>query len=311
MSAQRSRSAPSLPLVLPLVLGLAACSATDPQERRQATSLLGEPLYPMALEEATFLERSGELEVAEASYRADPSEMSLIWYGRRLAYLGRYTDAVELFGEGLEAYPASFRLRRHRGHRYITLRRFEDALADLGEAALLAEGVPDEMEPDGMPNAMGIPRSSTHSNIYYHLGLAHYLLGDYQASLGAYTRCLRFSTNDDGQVSSRYWLYLNLRRLGREEEAVQVLEPVTEDMDVIENFGYQNLLLLFKGVRSLDEVMPPDADGIINATVGYGVSMYHLLAGRPEEARAMWEELVSGPAWPAFGFIAAEAELSR
>jgi len=82
-------------------------------------------------------------------------------------------------------------------------------------------------------------------------------------------------------------------------------------MDVIENFGYQNLLLLFKGDRELDEVMPPDADGIINATVGYGVSMHHLLGGRPEEARAMWEELVAGPAWPAFGFIAAEAELAR
>ena len=61
---------------------------------------------------------------------------------------------------------------RHRGHRYVSIREFDRAIADLEYAATLIEGTEDEIEPDGMPNAMNIPVSSLHSNIWYHLGLA-------------------------------------------------------------------------------------------------------------------------------------------
>lgn len=302
-SASSSLTLSALLLTLGSVAG--ACAAP------QTTSLLGEPLYPPELEEAAFSKRTKELSAARASFQSEPSESSTIWYGRRLAYLGRYLEAIEVFTTGLERYPHSYRLRRHRGHRYLSLRRFSEALADFTRAAELSEHVADELEPDGMPNKQGLPRSSTHSNIYYHLGLVQYLMGDFEASRQSYERCLTYSKNDDMQCASRYWLYLNLRRQKRDDDAARVLEPVRSDMDVIENFGYQNLLLLFKGEKPIGEVLPADSDGTISATVAYGVSMWHYTNGREELAREMWRELVAGSAWPAFGFIAAEAELAR
>ena len=47
------------------------------------------------------------------------------------------------------------------------------------------------------------------------------------------------------------------------------------------------------------------------ATHGYGIGNWHLYNGRKEEAKAMFETIVATSFWPAFGFIAAEAELSR
>ena len=82
-------------------------------------------------------------------------------------------------------------------------------------AAALIEGTDDEVEPDGLPNALGIPVSTLHSNIWYHLGLARYLKGDYEGAVQAYGRGLEVSRGPDNVVSTTHWLYMALRRLGR------------------------------------------------------------------------------------------------
>src|SRR4029078_11810488 len=97
---------------------------------------------------------------------------------RGIAYLARSRDAIETFSEGIEKHPDDARLYRHRGHRYITVREFPKAIEDLTKAAQLRSGKPVQVEPDGQPNARNIPTSTLQSNIYYHLGLAHYLSGD-------------------------------------------------------------------------------------------------------------------------------------
>ena len=140
-----------------------------------------------AAEPATPEERMrAQLEDARAAWRADPhDEQAIIWYGRRLAYLGHHQEAVEVYTHGLRVHPDSHRLLRHRGHRWITLRRFDLAEEDLERAAERIRRLPDAVEPDGMPNAAGIPRSTTHSNVLYHLGLARWLQGDPAGSDGA------------------------------------------------------------------------------------------------------------------------------
>ena len=172
----------------------------------------------MSQERRAHLE--GNLREAEVAYRAAPEdEDAIIWYGRRLAYLSRYRDAVEIFSRGLELHPDSYRLLRHRGHRYISLRQFDDAVADLSRAAELAAGLPRETEPDGAPNALDIPLSNTHFNIWYHLALAHYLRGDFEAARDAYLECLEHSDNPDLLVATTDWLYMTYRRLGEDEAA--------------------------------------------------------------------------------------------
>ena len=96
----------------------------------------------------------------------------MIWLGRRTAYLWRYEEAIEIYTRGLTAHPDDPRLWRHRGHRYISTRRFDLAVRDLEQAARLAAANPDRIEPDGLPNSYGIPTGTMRFNIYYHLGLA-------------------------------------------------------------------------------------------------------------------------------------------
>mgnify|MGYP006178114509 CR=1 FL=1 len=55
----------------------------------------------------------------------------------------------------------------------------ETVVADLERAASLVRGRPDEVEPDGAPNRFNIPTSTLQSNIWYHLGLAYYMRGEF------------------------------------------------------------------------------------------------------------------------------------
>ena len=258
--------------------------------------------------------RQQQLDVARAAYESTPNNAdSIIWYGRRLAYVGRYQESIAVYTEGIEKHPNEARMFRHRGHRHITIRNLPAAETDFERAASLIEGQPDQIEPDGLPNALNIPTSTLQSNIWYHLGLARYLQQDFTGARDAYVNGMEVSKNDDMLVATSYWQYMTLARLGAEEAAAAVLQPITPDMNIIENGSYQRLLLLFKGSLPVDSVLDLTAEGdvpLASATVTYGVGQYHALNGRTEQAREVWEGTIRGTQWAGFGFIAAEAELA-
>jgi tetratricopeptide (TPR) repeat protein len=280
----------------------------------EATSLFGKPLVSVPPSGEQKVRLDTDLAKARAEYDRDPaSAEASIWLGRRLAYLGRFRDAIDAYSRGIAQHPNEPRLYRHRGHRYITTRRFDLAIADLRRASQLVAGKPDEVEPDGAPNKAGVPRSTLQSNIWYHLGLAQYLSGDFTAALQSYREGMKVSTvNDDMLVATTDWLYMTLRRLGREAEARQALEPIREKMDILENDAYHARLLMYKGLRTPESVLNLNtADDVQIATQGYGVGNFHLVTGNKQKARDVFERVVAGRAWPAFGFIAAEADLKR
>ncbi len=299
--------------VVGMVIGLLALPGGARAQEPEARSLTGAALFAPALPAETRARLEADLAAAQAAYDAAPDDAdAIIWLGRRLGYLGRYRDAVAVFSRGIERHPEDARMYRHRGHRHITLRRFDDAIADLEQAARLTEGRPDEVEPDGAPNRYNIPTSTLQSNIWYHLALAHYLKHDFEAALPAWRRALAVSTNDDMRVASADWLYMTLRRLGREAEAAAVLEPITPDMRILENDAYHRRLLMYKGLVPAEELLGVDTDDAVQlATYGYGVANWHLYNGDPARARTLFERITAGSNWAAFGFIAAEAELAR
>jgi len=150
----------------------------------EAVSLFGKPLHPISFSAETMAALDSNLASAKADYDLDPGKAeNIIWLGRRLAYLWRYRDAIEVFSKGIALFPNDARFYRHRGHRYITVRNSDKAIQDLRKAAGLIRGKPDEIEPDGQPNKFNIPTSTSHSNIWYHLGLAYYLKGDFENAL--------------------------------------------------------------------------------------------------------------------------------
>ena len=256
-----------------------------------------------------------KLKEAQAHYEANPNSAdAMIWVGRRLAYLGRFTEAIDIFTKGIARFSGDARFYRHRGHRQITLRRFDRAIADLEKAAKLVKGKPDEIEPDGQPNARNIPTSTLQFNIWYHLGLAYYLTGKNQKALNAYRECLKVSSSPDRLVSTTHWLYMTLRRLNQNTEAAKVLEPIVEGMDIIENTGYYRLTLMYKGLipseRLVDEAIA-QGDSAGAHSVLYGVANWHLYNGRREQAVEGFQRIVSGKQWTSFGYIAAEVDLGR
>lgn len=279
------------------------------------TTLLGDQRPPPPVDDATRARLEGHLVAAEEEQRSRPDDPdALIWVGRRQAYLGRYQEALRTFTIGIARWPDDPRIYRHRGHRFITLRRFPEAVANLERAALLMESGPDVVEPDGMPNARAVPTSTLHTNVWYHLALARYLQGAFEQALPAWRACLDAAGNDDMRVAAAHWLTMTLRRLGRVEEAQALLGAFTPDMDIIENGAYHQLLMMYKGLRQPADLLaaPENSNAALHdSTAGYGIGNWYFSNGQEDEGRAWFRRIYDGPQWAAFGFIAAEAELAR
>jgi tetratricopeptide (TPR) repeat protein len=280
-------------------------------QQPEATSLSGKPLF--RVDPADRVKLEANLKQAETDLAARPNDPdALIWVGRRQGYLWRFQDAIATFSKGIAQHPDNAALYRHRGHRYITTRQFDRAVADFEKAAALIKGKPDQIEPDGQPNAAGKPRTTLQFNIWYHLGLAYYLKGDYQKALAAYNECMKVSNNDDSIVATSDWLWMTLMRLNRKAEAAKVLERITAKMDILENGSYHRRLLMYKGVEKPEALLDPaNADDLTMATQGYGVGNWYLVNGNTARAREIFERVVAGRSWSAFGYIAAEADLQR
>lgn len=270
---------------------------------------------PPQLSQETQRDFEAKLNEARELFQREPqSAERVIWLGRRTAYLGRYKEAIGIYTKGIERFPSDARMYRHRGHRLITLRCFDAAIADLEKASILIKGKPDEIEPDGLPNARNIPTSTLQSNIWYHLGLAYYLKGDFRRALRAYREAEKVSKNADMLVATTHWLYMTLRRLGREQEASTTLTMIKDDLDLIENADYYKMIGVYKGklkpVNVWNEISER-SNSLSNATIGYGLGNWFLYNGQRAEAEKVFRQITSGNQWASFGYIAAEAELKR
>ncbi|TJY35817.1 tetratricopeptide repeat protein [Pontimicrobium aquaticum] len=237
---------------------------------------------------------------------------NIIWLGRRMAYLGDYKRAIELFTEGVNKFPEDARFLRHRGHRYISTRQLDKAIKDFEKAKSLIKNTEDQVEPDGIPNRLNQPVSTLHNNIYYHLGLAYYLKNDLKNALIAFTDCLDTSKNDDMQVATRHWLYMILQRMDMKDEAASILEPISNDMTIIENVAYHDLLLFYKGERTESQLLKLENGSIgANEATQYGIANWHYHNGNIEKANKMFNDIIKSGNWSGFGYIAAEADVSR
>lgn len=278
----------------------------------QAVSLLGDTLETQALSQERYNEQNPQLVDAVADYRNDPDDAeNIIWLGRRTAYVGEYREAVRMFTEGIYKFPQDPRMYRHRGHRYITVRQLDPAIKDFEYAKAMMEGMEDQVEPDGLPNELNQPTSTLKSNVFYHKGLAHYLKGEFEDAITEYENGLQLDLTDDMRIALLYWYYMALKRSGNDLKAGEIIEPVSAEIDLIENEIYLNLLLVFKGVFDVNRLMEISEDALDNATLGYGIGNWHYINGREERAVSIWENVYATDQWPAFGYIASEVELAR
>jgi tetratricopeptide (TPR) repeat protein len=211
---------------------------------------------------------------------------------RTLARLQRHDDAITSCSEAINLKPDFAAAFLDRGHFLINARKVERALPDLARARML------NADPYG---------------VAYHLALANYLTGDYGKAASEYDNCLATAKSADNMMACSAWQYLALLRAGRRDEAAKVLERATPDVPVQSSVAYLDRLLLFKGVKSEEEVAKVmEKDNLQLPTVAYGLGVWHLLNGREARAREYFQKATSPPAQQsAFGSVAAYYELQR
>jgi tetratricopeptide (TPR) repeat protein len=294
--------------ILPLLF-----AAMDISALAQKQSCEDKQYPPPSLTDSVKKIFEANLRSAEKKYEADSNnDEHIIWYGRRLAYLGNYKEAINIYSKGINMHPDNARFYRHRAHRYITLRCYDDAIADLKKAVELTRDQVDEIEQDGLPNEKNFPTSTLQTNIYYHLGLAYYLKGDSRQALLAWEKCLDISDNDDMKVATLNWLNLLLRKMGRQKDADEHLREVSGDMEIIENHDYFDILLMYKTnneSKLVEKTRHPEM--LSNATLGFALGSYYQIKGNKDKAKELFEKVVAGKQWSSFGYIAAEAELAK
>lgn len=280
----------------------------------EALSLFGKPLVAEIGTGAVQVRKERDLLEAKQNFQENPDNLeNIIWYGRRLAYLSRYKEAIQVYSEGLEKYPESYQLYRHRGHRYITLRKFDAAIADLEKAAFYMRNVPLKLEPDGIPNKINKPLSTIQFNVWYHLGLAFYLKGNYDKAISAYKKCMEVSNNNDMLVATTDWLYMTYLKTGNTTAAMALLKDINADMEIIENDSYLLRLIMYKGEIQPEQLLVVGAgyedSSLQLATQGYGVGNHFLSKGNVVRAKQVFNQVLETKNWAAFGYIASEAEL--
>ena len=302
-------------LALACVAAVAGCvpgGGPGPVGEPEARSLFGQSLYSPEVTLETRQRLEAQLDSARLVYEKDPDQAdAILWYGRRAAALGRYREAISLFGEGIRKHPRDPRFYRFRGHRWITVRRFDRAVGDLEHAVRLARGQPDQVEPDAAPTGAE-PLGTLQGNIWYHLGIAYYLRGEFGRAAPAFRASLGLARNDESRVAAADWLYMSLRRLGRADEAAAVLGPFGREMQLRDNVPYLRRIRLYRGELPADSLLDTTGRNNIElATLAYGVGNWHLFNGRRSEAEAIFWQITAAENWAPFGYIAAEADLRR
>jgi tetratricopeptide (TPR) repeat protein len=293
----RRRFVVSAGMVFVAAVGLAApllsqTAAGDGRGAFEVTSALGRKLYALP-DDAGVMSARKDL-------AADPKNADLV-LKLSLAEASRrqYREAVATSTQALAFAPKNAALYLERGHRELGLREFKAAKKDLEQAAQLDPGMLDA---------------------YYHLGLSHYFLGEFDQAAASFDKARALAKSDDSLIDCSNWLYVSLRRAGKEQQAAEVLARITPSVKNTEAhlYFYLQLLHFYQGKLTEEAVLPPapkgpsDVEGELSFnTVSYGVGNWRIYHGHAAEAVSLFENVVKGQAWNSWGFIGSEIELAR
>ena len=235
---------------------------------------------------------TGAVVRAESLLARDPRNIDrIIQLGLAQAAIRQYREAIQTFTRGIQVAPDNPILYRWRGHRFISVRNFDRAIADL---------------------VNGNSRDTANYAIWYHLGVAHYLRGEFDSAAVAFTHAKPKAPDPNERLGSYDWLWMALMRAGRPGEANASIADLTADELRHSGIPYAERLMLYRGIVDPGYVLGPgDTTDINLATVSYGVGNWYLVRGDSAHAREWFQRSVASGGWPAFGFIASEVELRR
>ncbi len=209
----------------------------------------------------------------------------------------QFRRAIDEYTRALAAQrDADAMLLRWRGHRWLSVRAFDAAEADLA----LAAGYD--------PSNYGA---------WYHLGIIHFINGRWSNAADAFRAAMPLAPNPGEFSGSTDWLWMTLMRAGRTHEATALLDDARRqvvaraELTPVGN-AYDTRLRLYRGEITPEQVFTAaDTAATQVATLSYGVGNWYLVRGDTVRARDWFERAVWSGGWAAFGAIVAEVELER
>jgi tetratricopeptide (TPR) repeat protein len=227
---------------------------------------------------------------ARSALDANPTSVArIIDLGVAQSGARQFREAIATFTRGLEIEPNNALLLRWRGHRYLSVREFDRAFADLTRGA----GI------DG-----------TIYGIWYHLGIVQFLRGNFDDAAASFARAQPIAPDAGELAGSTDWLWMSLSRAGRGGDAKAMLDRRPDSKPVTN--AYTRRLQLYRGEIAPEAVLTPaDTDDVQVATLAYGLGNWHLVRGDTAQARRWFERSIQSGGWPGFGFIVSEVELRR
>jgi tetratricopeptide (TPR) repeat protein len=298
------------PFIL-LILLSAACSrkaepVVDSTPAPQAMSFAGKPLFATPPTAAALAKSDSAINAIKA--KGELTEDDYVEIGKQLVATARYKEAVDNYTEGLAKSPNSYKLLRNRGHRYITLRQLDKCIADLTKAEELIRNEPDVMEfgLDGKPTA------TVRHQIWYHIGVYNYLIGDYAKAGAAFEQAVATGGDLKNVVGASDWLYNCYQRQGSKDKAEATIKPIMPDAATDRDNAYFRRIMLYKGVIKPEELvrvtMPPDSMGVNEVTKMYGLANWYAYNGDQATANTLYKTILQSNAWPGFAYAGAEKD---
>ncbi len=236
---------------------------------------------------------AGAVARAQQALATNPKDLNLIVaLGTAQAGVRDMRGAVVTFTKGLEAHPNNALLYRWRGHRHLSLREFDAALADF---------------------ASGLKTDSTVYSIWFHLGIVKFVRGDFNGAADAFTRAQPRAPDAGELAGSTDWLWMSLSRAGKHAEAQAMLDRKPDSLKVADpEYAYVKRLRMYRGqVKPEALITTTDTADVQQATLNFGLGNYYMVKGDTAHAKQAFERAVRSGGWPGFGFIVSEAELKR
>ena len=304
-------------ILFPLIAIVIFTSCSKPKEQAvtvieaepETYSFAGKPLFAKPVDSIALAKSDSA--IAAIKSKSELTEEDYIEISRQLLAVNQFKKAVENFSEGIEKYPNSFKLLRHRGHRYLNLRQPDKAIADLNKAEELIRSQPETWEYD----ATGKPTATYQHQIWYHIGLYHYLKRNYGESAIAYEKSLAYTKEGNNIAGASDWLYNAYQRSGQKDKIAALLKPFTLDFN-IENkdYPYFRRLILFNGVIKPEELVdaskPIDQMPLLEVTKLYGLANWYAYNNNKEKANELYKKVIESKEWPGFAVACAELDVT-
>jgi Flp pilus assembly protein TadD len=233
---------------------------------------------------------TGPVARAERALAAEPRSVPrFIQLGVAQAGARQMREAVQTFTRALAVAPNDPMLYRWRGHRNLSVRNFDGAMADL---------------------TRGYGLDSTNYGILYHLGVLRFVRGDFNAAADAFARAQPRAPDGGELAGATDWLWMSLQRAGRGPEAAAMLARHPDSLPA--SNAYIKRLKLYRGEIGPEALFTPSDTGDVDvATLSFGLGNWYFVKGDTARAREQFRRSVQSGGWPAFGFIASEVELGR